>query len=233
MLLKGITLLFIASTVFACEKDCRAGVSTDLANAYTPVIQKTVDDLESTLVTSLEQQMEDPQQVTEMKTLVKNTLVDFVSYATNYTQLAAGIHHVLFDEALPYKGDCNHPARLTRKMPPPGESWTMEECEKMDYRCGNPPSICHFLDDVKQRVLGRIRRQLTEGAAYDNGKLTTDLVTNIKNTLPVQDIVVSTIIRSVDAWANKNVRDMCDTPDQQELCNSFDHDVKLAILKWP
>jgi hypothetical protein len=102
----------------------------------------------------------------------------------------------------------------------------------MDYRCGNPPSICHFLDDVKQRVLGRIRRQLTEDAAYDSGKLTTDLVASIKASNN-RDKVVATLIRSVDTWANKNVREMCDTPDQQELCNHFDHDVKLALLKWP
>jgi hypothetical protein len=137
MLLKGITLLFIVATALACEKDCRAGVSTDLAGAYKPVIQKTVDDLESSIVSSLEQQM-DPQEVLEMKTSVKNTLADFVNYATNYTRLAAGIHHVMFDETLPYKGDCNHPPRLTRRMPPPGESWTMEECKKsMSLSCIN------------------------------------------------------------------------------------------------
>jgi hypothetical protein len=120
--------------------------------------------------------------------------------------------------------------------------------EKMDYRCGNPPSICHFLGDVKQRSVGRIRRQLTEYASYDNGVLVTDLVKNTKSALystldsslrsdqEVQtyvDKIVSNTIRTLDSWVNKDVREICDTPDQEDLCNNFDDEIKLAILKWP
>jgi hypothetical protein len=144
MLIKSLPLLLVAAatTAFACEMDCRKGVAGDLAKVYTPVLEKSVDNLESSLTSSI-QKVAIPAVITSDATeedvnaiiedSIKSTLKTFVSFATDEKRLANGIYRVLFTEELPYKGDCNHPARLTRKMPPDGESWTLDECKLNGY----------------------------------------------------------------------------------------------------
>jgi hypothetical protein len=122
----------------------------------------------------------------------------------------------------------------------------------MDYRCGNPPSICYFLEDVKQRCIGRMRRQLTEYASFDNGALVKSLVKDtrksIYDTLSNNGVgklsennqveayvakLVSAAIRTLDIWVADDVRQLCEKPSQKELCNSWDDKIRREILKWP
>jgi hypothetical protein len=138
MLVKGLSmLLFGAATVLACEMDCRKGLAGDFAEVYTPVIENSVNGLESSLESSIKaikvptiltNEVSEEEMYTNIENAVKKSLKQFVTYATD-SKLADGIYRVMFAEELPYKGDCNNPARLTRKMPPQGESWTLEECK--------------------------------------------------------------------------------------------------------
>lgn len=267
MLLKRISSAFIllaasTSVVFGCEMDCRRGVSKNFADFYSPVIKSLVTNLQSQLVVSmnkvsvpqviLDTQIDKTEITEEIEQSIESTLHNFYSMATSETRLAEGFYQVIFNEEFPYKGDCNNPRRLTRKMPPPGESWTLEECEKMDYRCGNPPSICYFLQEVKGRCLGRMRRQLTEYASVDNGALVRGLVRSVRKSvydtlsnngvqrlsdnLEVESYIaklVSAALRVLDLWVADDVREMCDKPSQHEMCNSWDDLIKKEILKWP
>ncbi|KAI8994943.1 hypothetical protein BDB01DRAFT_774698 [Pilobolus umbonatus] len=262
MMWKSIySLLFIATGILACEMPCRRGVSKAFGEFYTPVVQATVDNLQTHLVQSITQvtipakitnNVESTELLHSVTVAINSSLSDFVSTATSEDRLAQGIYQVIFNEELPYKGDCNHPKRLTRTMPPPGESWTMEECQKMDYRCGNPPSICHFLDDVKRRAIGRIRRQLTEYASFDNGLLVRNLVRKLRKSVHdslashgvgrlIEDNVtelyiskiVTSVIKSLDIWVEQDVKQICNTPEQDELCNSWDDEINVEILKYP
>lgn len=265
MLVKSVAFLLLAaasSTTFACEMDCRRGVSKAFGDFYTPVVKDTVDNLHSGLTKAIAkvgvpsvikaEGIDETELLDDIETSIDNSLNRFVAMATAPNKLAEGFYQVTFNEELPYKGDCNHPARLTRKMPPKGESWTMDECRKMDYRCGNPPSICYFLEDVKARCVGRMRRQLTEYASYDNGDLVKSLVRDtrksIYSTLSNNGVgklsednqveayiakLVAATIRTLDIWVAEDVKQLCDKPSQKELCNSWDEQIKLEILKWP
>lgn len=122
----------------------------------------------------------------------------------------------------------------------------------MDYRCGNPPSICYFLEDVKSRCVGRMRRQLTQYASFDNGALVRNLVRNTRKSVystlsnngvgklsenaQVESYIaklVSATIRVLDLWVADDIRELCEKPSQQDLCNSWDDAIKKEILKWP
>lgn len=120
----------------------------------------------------------------------------------------------------------------------------------MDYRCGNPPSICHFLDDVKQRCIGRMRKQLGEYASYENGTLVRSLVRDTRKSVystlarseqsaadKSVDVfvtkIVSSIISTLDKWVTIDVAQICETPEQEEACNNWDNEIKKEILKWP
>ncbi|KAI8981663.1 hypothetical protein BDF20DRAFT_817399 [Mycotypha africana] len=264
MLLNKIVLFVAASftsVVLACEMDCRRGVSKGFAEFYTPVVRDIVDNLNSQLTKSIAKvtvpsiitnEVDKSELLEDLETSIESSLESFITVATSQSKLAEGFYQVIFNEELPYKGDCNNPKRLTRKMPPAGESWTLEECQKMDYRCGNPPSICHFLDDVKQRCIGRMRRQLTEHASYDNGALVRTLVRDTRKSIYgtlsnnavgklTEDTqvdnyitkVISAIIQTLDYWVTDDVRHLCEKPSQTELCNSWDDEIKKEILKWP
>ncbi|GAN07255.1 hypothetical protein MAM1_0154d06750 [Mucor ambiguus] len=263
LLLKSIPLLLVAAaySVSACEMDCRRGLSRDFAGFYVPVIKDSISDLHSQLTKSIEKvsipdaitsQLERSELMDDIEESIETSLNEFVALATSQSRLAEGFYQVMFNEELPYKGDCNNPKRLTRKMPPPGESWTMDECRKMDYRCGNPPSICYFLEDVKQRCIGRMRRQMTEYASFDNGALVKSLVRDTRKSIydtlsnngvgklsedkQVESYIaklVSATIRTLDIWVADDVRQLCEKPSQKELCNSWDDAIRKEILKWP
>lgn len=263
LLLRSIPLLLVAAaySVSACEMDCRRGVSRNFAGFYVPVIKDSITDLHSQLTKSIEKvpvpgaitsQLEKSELLEDIEESIETSLNEFVALATSQSKLAEGFYQVIFNEELPYKGDCNHPKRLTRNMPPKGESWTMDECRKMDYRCGNPPSICYFLEDVKQRCIGRMRRQLTEYASFDNGALVKSLVRDTRKSIygtlsnngvgklsennQVESYIaklVSATIRTLDIWVADDVRQLCEKPSQKELCNSWDEEIRLEILKWP
>lgn len=139
MLVKSVALILLAaSTTFACEMDCRRGVSKNFADFYSPVIKDTVDNLNSQLTKAIQkvsipstitQEIEGDELLKDIQASIDTSLNTFVEYATHQKRLAEGFYQVTFNEELPYKGDCNNPKRLTRKMPPVGESWTMDECK--------------------------------------------------------------------------------------------------------
>ena len=138
MLVKSIALLTLVASTFACEMDCRRGVSKNFAHFYTPVIKDTVDNLHTDLTKAIAKvsipsvisdAVETSELLDDIESSIDTSLNSFIAMATSETKLAEGFYQVTFNEELPYKGDCNNPKRLTRKMPPKGESWTMDECK--------------------------------------------------------------------------------------------------------
>ncbi|KAL1928226.1 hypothetical protein VTP01DRAFT_3142 [Rhizomucor pusillus] len=253
-------LSVFAASAFACEPDCRHGLANAFAGHYAPVVQLAVDELEYTFSTSLfnvsvpeEVSIVVPEQALQkgVTASLKETLQIFVDWAAE-KPLEDGIYRVMFAEKDPFKGDCNNPKRLDRKMPPEGESWRRDECEKMDYICGNPPSICHFLDDIKQRIVGRVRSQLESYATSDSGFLVRNVVQTIKESVrgvlsqygagsmvddpsmtQFVERLISNAVRTLDVWVSVDVRDLCTKPDHQEICNGWDEEIIPEILKWP
>ncbi|KAF9924994.1 hypothetical protein FBU30_005158 [Linnemannia zychae] len=68
------------------------------------------------------------------------------------------IFDTIFVDEPKFKGDCNEPHRVDQ--PPLGVNWTMSDCHAMDYICGNPPSICHFMPMIKARIEKKLTEQL-------------------------------------------------------------------------
>lgn len=143
MLAKSFSIVLIlavaTSNTLACEMDCRRGVSKNFADFYTPVIKDSVKNLHAQLTKSFtnvavpnairSKNIQKDQILKDVEASLATSLDQFVAMATSTSKLAEGFYQVTFNEELPYKGDCNNPRRLTRKMPPPGESWTMDECK--------------------------------------------------------------------------------------------------------
>lgn len=130
-------LSVFAASAFACEPDCRHGLANAFAGHYAPVVQLAVDELEYTFSTSLfnvsvpeEVSTVVPEQALQkgVTASLKETLQIFVDWAAE-KPLEDGIYRVMFAEKDPFKGDCNNPKRLDRKMPPEGESWRRDECK--------------------------------------------------------------------------------------------------------
>ncbi|KAG2214931.1 hypothetical protein INT45_013453 [Circinella minor] len=250
----------LVNMALACEPECRHGLAAAFAGFYGPVIQLSVEDLKNTFSQTLFN-ITLPSQISStvpediLRNGVANSLSETLELFVNQASgkpLEDGIFAVMFSEANPFKGDCNHPARLTRKMPPAGESWYRDECEKMDYICGNPPSICHFLDDVKARIVNRIKAQLSGYATFDNGFLVRNVVQTVKmttdavlddygagsqkddpNVVAFKNALISNALRSLDTWAEVDVKQLCNRPGQKEACDGWDEEIIPEILKWP
>ncbi|KAI9321552.1 hypothetical protein BX666DRAFT_1903559 [Dichotomocladium elegans] len=253
-------LATMAVAALACEPECRHGVAHAFAENYVPVVRIAVDDLRDTFTSSLFNAtfpahvaaiVPEPVLRNSVSASISETLDVFVDKATGST-LESGIFSVMFSEEKPFKGDCNNPPRLTRKMPPAGESWTLEECAKMDYICGNPPSVCYFIDEIKQRINRRIITQLQGYANHDSGELVQSIIQAVKQTTHAVmyqygagsmiddprvtmyiDILTSNAIESLDIWASKELLDICVTEKYDHACNSWTEDIKPEILKWP
>ncbi|KAG0174454.1 hypothetical protein DFQ28_006476 [Apophysomyces sp. BC1034] len=266
MLKKSIALLALfATTAFACEPTCRHGVANAFAGYYGPVIRLAVDDLRAPLVASLHRAVvpEELEQTLPSGPLrlgaekaVESALDNFITQASG-RPLETGIYNVMFSEKTeyqPFKGDCNaSPRRLTRNMPRIGESWTMEECEKMDYICGNPPSICYFLDEIKNRIVKNIQKQLKEySSSSDNAILLRGLANSLRQhvgevmaefgagsamddplTVRLLNAYLSNAVGALDAWLQTDVEKLCKKPQHEAACNGFDPAIKIEILKWP
>lgn len=266
MLLKSafalVALMASSSMVSGCEPPCRHGLAKAFADNYAPVVQDTITLLHSNLKSNLFTSVTAPVQITSVvpEDAIRDTVLNVVSETLNaYTNRAQGqtlengIFQVMFNEKDPFKGDCNNPKRVDRRMPPPGESWTMEECEKMDYICGNPPSICHHLKMVKERIIGRIKTQLTEHATFDGGVLVHSLVGQINAAVHVSmtkfgggsmtdnihvreytNALVDNAIKSLDYWVSNDVENLCNgSSSQSSHCTGWDPQIKVEILKWP
>ncbi|KAI8089764.1 uncharacterized protein BX664DRAFT_333833 [Halteromyces radiatus] len=264
MLIKSTlaVVALVATMVSGCEPPCRRGVAQAFADSYAPVVQDAVSQLHSTLKTNLFQSITVPVQITSVVPedsikdavlrAVQETLEIYTNRATG-KPLTTGIYNVMFNEQDPFKGDCNHPKRLNRTMPPEGVSWTLDECDHMDYICGNPPSICYHLQMVKTRIIGRIKNQLTDNATFDDGLLVHSLVLNIKravhsvmthygagsmtdnvHVMEYANSLVSNAIKTLGEWVNTDVQSLCDgSASESSHCSGWDPQIKLEILKWP
>ncbi|KAF9399232.1 hypothetical protein BGZ94_005767, partial [Podila epigama] len=124
------------------------------------------DRIQSTLLYGL------PSPETIMTTQEKERIFTRLSRAVARSQhswdlaLYRTIFDVIFFDEPKFKGDCNEPHRVDQ--PPLGVNWTMSDCHAMNYICGNPPSICHFMPMIKTRIVRKLKEQLV--AKMDGGQ---------------------------------------------------------------
>jgi hypothetical protein len=135
----------LAAVVSACEPECRHGVATDFANSYHGAIAHTLQLLKPELTKfsvhdTLPSQISAAVSEDDLRAGIEigvTASIDKMITAVTGESLDKLYYAELFNTGpgKAFKGDCNAivpetgKPRLTRKMPPTGESWTMEECK--------------------------------------------------------------------------------------------------------
>lgn len=136
---KNIVILLVliySSFILGCERPCRDAIASSFTDKYTPLIHHVINKLQDPLVNII-QQTQIPDQLSSAMPvdtihdmLTKNVLNHLQQFQDNITSvLETNIYSVMFQEKDPFKGDCNHPKRLSRTKPPPGDVWTLQECK--------------------------------------------------------------------------------------------------------
>ncbi|KAF9542065.1 hypothetical protein EC957_002358 [Mortierella hygrophila] len=156
----AISMALFAPSVLACERECQVNVSHAFADKY-DLISKTYysflgDRVEKSLFYGVPEQALSAAEVTATIKTIKDS-IDQAEAAWSKT-IFPTIFDTIFKDEPKFKGDCNHPHRVIQ--PPRGVNWTMPDCHNMDYICGNPPSICHFMPMIKTRIVKKLTLQL-------------------------------------------------------------------------
>jgi hypothetical protein len=132
----GATLIAaLAAVVSACEPECRHGLATAFSDKYYEPIAHTIQLLKPELTNF---KLNVPSQISAavseqalkagIETGVTNAINKMINTVTG-DSLDKLYYSEMFNGPRSFKGDCNNPKRVDRRMPPPGESWTLEECK--------------------------------------------------------------------------------------------------------
>ncbi|CAJ0746891.1 10821_t:CDS:1, partial [Entrophospora sp. SA101] len=191
----AVLLLFTATSVNACEEDCRVGISHAFADKYALEIAPKFNSFNASVNKNIFKKFNvtdfvASNKVKKLKTGVLSALTKKISTLKKsfITSLTPLIQKSIFEQKPKFKGQCQVPERV--KQPPPGVPWKEGDCEKQDYICGNPPAICHFMNSiVKPRNIKNVIGSLSskEGPFFNTlnseiKKVTAKFVTN-KNKL--------------------------------------------------
>lgn len=180
----SLALSFAPSSVQACERECQVNVSHAFADKYQL--------LSSDYFTLLSQKVEESffygipvgQVLSPLESgnAVK-AIRDSIEKAQNAWDVTIfkTVFDTIFKDEPKFKGDCNHPHRVIQ--PPLGVNWTMPDCHNMDYICGNPPSICHFMPMIKDRIVKKLIYQLQERLDGDDSDTYSNFVSPALQTL--------------------------------------------------
>jgi hypothetical protein len=157
------TSLLLSSTK-ACEEPCALGVSEAFSDKYKQELEPLFDNFKTDVVSNALNGVDTTKFGGSIATAITNaigTTADTIK-AKFFESLQSFAYDAIFNQQPKFKGDCNHPKRVTQ--PPKGVAWKPSDCVAMDYICGNPPSICHHLDIVKARIIGTINFELAFNA---------------------------------------------------------------------
>jgi len=241
-------LLFstIPLSVNACEKSCRVGISKSFADAYTEQFASFYTELTTGINTFMFDNItftdfaftETDVEVikTAMRTDIDQQITNLQGNLTStFTSL---IEEAIFVQKPAFLGQCQNPYRVDQ--PPVGERWPNDTCIKMDYICGNPPSICHFMDQiVKPRNVENVKN-VTRIASAPNGLFETSLVYTVGNSSLTHGLADVDAIRFSEL-ARPNIANQLSlfTTDvdanfcSNNNCEQYDEAIKYQLLGFP
>ncbi|CAG8440011.1 4989_t:CDS:1 [Ambispora gerdemannii] len=245
LLVAGSTVLFTTNPSSACEKTCRVGISTTFAEKYGnvthPIWVSLYQNLEDTALDNVVFPSKKDSVTQKLRKQILLTLNNKAKkLETNFNKRLPNIvEHAIFVQKPQFRGDCNHPFRV--KQPKPPAIWKMSDCRKMNYICGNPPSICHFLDMIKKRNVKAIKSVLSKEATTKENFLAT-LSNAVNQTLhnnseiikksEIPDIVAAVkvnIVKSLTLFAGHYNSEFC----KGNSCDRFDLEIKKQLLTYP
>ncbi|KAF9156975.1 hypothetical protein BG015_009348 [Linnemannia schmuckeri] len=159
----ALLLALISTTIQpteACERQCQLNVSHAFADKYRLLSSQYF----STLSTKIDQSLFHGVPTTAYSSTEATNAILHLQEAVIKAQrswdvsLFRMVFDTIFEDEPKFKGDCNEPHRVNQ--PSLGVNWTMADCHAMDYICGNPPSICHFMPMIKTRIERKLTDQL-------------------------------------------------------------------------
>ncbi|GJJ77071.1 hypothetical protein EMPS_09430 [Entomortierella parvispora] len=154
------TLAVFMPSVSACEHVCQVNVSRAFSDKYEIVSNNYFTLLTNKVKDSVFYGLPKDTLTADETTASIKVITDAVAEAGKAwsATLFQTVFTSIFADEPKFKGDCNNPHRVTQ--PPKGVWWKMADCHNMDYICGNPPSICHFMPMIKTRIVKKLIGQL-------------------------------------------------------------------------
>jgi hypothetical protein len=218
----------------ACEQSCRDGISLAFCNSYTQEWNPLFDSLGKNLTSNIYNGLNE----TVDQNLVNKAILNQVNKSkVEFTKSCKDIvEDSIFSKDPKFKGQCQKPLRVIQ--PKRGVNWTLSDCENQDYICGNPPSICHFMNEyVKPRNVKLLKEALSERVS-DNGNFTSSLINitnkNIKNSGNFE-IVTANIKVELNQFVTAFNNSFCFTHSNSTTtsCDKYDSGIKSLLLSFP
>ncbi|RGB37200.1 hypothetical protein C1646_695436 [Rhizophagus diaphanus] len=242
-------IIFITTFLFdknqACEQSCRDGISLAFCNSYTQEWNPLFDTLGNNLTNNIYNGL-DVNVVNQVKNLVDTAILNQVNKSrTEFSNNCKDIvEDSIFSKDPKFKGQCQKPLKVIQ--PKPGVNWTLSDCEQQDYICGNPPSICHFMNEhVKPRNVESLKESLNDHVS-DNGnftssfiKITNKVITKSdsfeKNqTKDFMEIVTKNIKFELNQFATTFNNSFCISDSNSTTsCDKYDSGIKSLLLSFP
>ncbi|CAB4373949.1 unnamed protein product [Rhizophagus irregularis] len=237
-----LAILFSLSPIEACESTCRKGVASGFATAYTKEIKPFFNAFSNNLIKNLYKNVDlksitgSTSKANGIKTVINNAVKSAISkfqkdFSGNFSKL---IQDSIFVQEPKFKGDCSKPFRINQTKTLP---WDPSSCEKMDYICGNPPSICHFLNsEVKPRCVENVKNDLKRKST-DFKKILTNTINDTarKNGIGGNKLkkLVSDCKKNVQTQLKSFINDFSTKFCKNNNCEQYDEAIKKEILSWP
>lgn len=234
----SLTFTFAPSFAQACELECQVNVSHAFADKY----QK----LSNNYFTLLGQRLQDQlfygiPTDTKLSALDKENAIKLINDAVTRAQnswdvtLYPTVLHAIFKDKPPFKGDCNDRQRVNQ--PPAGVNWTMSDCHEMDYICGNPPSICHFMPMIKERIAKKLVAQLQARVGGVDSDMYVNFLRPAVDTLLMQQDQFTEFQVALRANLNQVLESFEDVTDkfanEDQWLDGWDMEIKTLLLSFP
>ncbi|RIA87098.1 hypothetical protein C1645_778045 [Glomus cerebriforme] len=232
-------LLFTIVPTNACEQSCRTGISLAFGDNYSKEVKVLFVEFKKRLQDNLSNgftgSVSSSARSSCNKVIEEETDKFEDTFTGNFAKL---IEDSIFNQSPQFKGQCQHPLRVNQ--PPAGVAWTMDDCQNQDYICGNPPAVCHFMDQyVKPRNVKNVNESLKDRLS-PNGSFFSTLSraiiisaakSNIKaNDLPsFATVAEKNILDTFSGFVDYFAQEFC----KGTTCDKYDHDIKVKLLSYP
>ncbi|KAG0328641.1 hypothetical protein BGZ99_004911 [Dissophora globulifera] len=229
--------VFAPSAVVACEHECQVNVSRAFADKYEYLSGEYFTLLSTKIENSLFYGVPDD----TLTATEKNVAIQVVKNAVVGAQAAwdktvfQTVFDTIFKDEPKFKGDCNHPHRVIQ--PPRGVNWTMPDCHNMDYICGNPPSICHFMPMIKTRIVKKLTGQLQISVDGDDSDVYVNFLgpslQYIINDQPKLTPFVATLHGNLNQILETIKVELTSFAGESQWKHEWDLEIKILLLTFP
>ncbi|KAF9960885.1 hypothetical protein BGZ72_005555 [Mortierella alpina] len=233
----ALSMALFAPAVLACERECQVNVSRAFADKY--------EILSDQYFTLLNQKVEESffygisaNPLTPGKSAdVLKTMKDSITGAQEAWSktIFQTVFDTIFKDEPKFKGDCNFPHRVNQ--PPRGVNWTMPDCHNMDYICGNPPSICHFMPMIKTRIVKKLTAQLQERLDGDDSDVYVSFIGPALQTVLAAEPGLSGHLKTLHANLNQILEsvkgELEKFANEDNWKSEWDMEIKWLLLTFP